>query len=286
MPVPRVPDSLECLDICDETNDRCESPGGTPCTSDGRPCTADVCDAGVCTHPNQDVACDDGVFCNGPDVCAAGECDIHEGDPCTSGGECSDVCNETTNTCWTDAGVACASDGNVCTDDACSGSGWCAHDPYARFQSFATHVVRKDGTDNDRFGLKSTARTADITVAPTVSGLRLEIVDLSGTVLFSSELPAGSFVDVKGDGSLYRFRDKNGSIASANGIFGAVVKRNSSRGLVSVVMKGRNREVPELANSGTISPAPSWGSVPGSGPCLGASYVPCRTRGASTTCHS
>ncbi len=41
---------------------------------DGNPCTDDACIASNCQNTNNTAACDDGVFCNGNDVCNAGAC--------------------------------------------------------------------------------------------------------------------------------------------------------------------------------------------------------------------
>jgi hypothetical protein len=106
---------------------------GMPCEDDGNPCTDDVCDgAGVCTHPDNTAPCDDGVFCNGADVCANGTCE-HAGDPCAGAPECADVCDEGSGTCATPAGTPCADDGQLCTDDQCDGFGACVHLDNAAF---------------------------------------------------------------------------------------------------------------------------------------------------------
>jgi len=99
---------------------------GSPCTDDGNVCTDEECDgAGACLHPDNTANCDDLSFCNGVDTCAGGTCG-HAGDPCTSFGECADVCNDTTDTCDAETmGTSCASDGNVCTNDVCNGTGDC-----------------------------------------------------------------------------------------------------------------------------------------------------------------
>jgi len=133
------------------------------CADDGNVCTDEVCNVGGpgadafgCTHPNNTAPCDDGLFCNGVDTCVAGSCD-HPGDPCSGGGICGDTCNELAGNCFDAAGttcraaagdcdvaesctgasadcptdgfepvgVPCASDGNLCTVDACNGSGTC-----------------------------------------------------------------------------------------------------------------------------------------------------------------
>jgi hypothetical protein len=101
---------------------------GTACTDDANACTDDVCNAGgTCLHNNNTASCDDGVFCNAADTCSAGACTVHAGDPCTSGGECADTCDEDLDTCNLPNGTACTADTNDCTDDICDGSGSCTH---------------------------------------------------------------------------------------------------------------------------------------------------------------
>lgn len=60
------------------------------CPDDDNPCTEDECnpDTGECGIPRSETSCDDGVYCNGADTCDAGECSVHEGNPC------SGTCNE------------------------------------------------------------------------------------------------------------------------------------------------------------------------------------------------
>lgn len=131
-----------CPSACNDgnpcTTDGCNSVSGCthtnntgPCASDGNSCTTDVCDgAGSCTHPDVPAgsSCDDGLFCNGTDTCnATGGCVNHSGDPCPGGPECARTCNEATDNCFDPASTACATDGNVCTDDHCNGAGACVH---------------------------------------------------------------------------------------------------------------------------------------------------------------
>ena len=102
-----------------------EPPGGA-CADDGNGCTNDVCDgAGACAHPNNNDACDDGLFCNGGDTCSGGACSVHAGDPCSGGAECADACDETNDDCFEPPGTSCTDDGNDCTDDECDGAGAC-----------------------------------------------------------------------------------------------------------------------------------------------------------------
>jgi hypothetical protein len=117
----------ECNDACDEVGDTCADPFGTSCTEDQNVCTADICDGeGDCVHSNVSGPCDDGLFCTANDTCIGALC-TGSGDPCASGGECNDACNEGNDNCLTLPDTPCSADENVCTDDVCDGEGACAH---------------------------------------------------------------------------------------------------------------------------------------------------------------
>jgi hypothetical protein len=150
---------------------------GTPC-DDGNTCTANdtcstegicsgilmdcsgldgACILGICNPYNlppsceQDftrknyASCDDAVFCNGPDSCLAGTCELHDGDPCTddyyfcngtescdegndqcvsSGDPCAagTACNEEIDTCFI---VPCFVDGDCDDGNYCNGIETC-----------------------------------------------------------------------------------------------------------------------------------------------------------------
>ncbi len=94
---------------------------GTPCGSDGKSCTTDVCSSGACTHKLK-----------------AGSCLI--GNTCYSGGtqhpylSCQ-YCNPGQAPYgWSPRpnGFSCNSDGKFCTADSCQG-GTCAHTPMAGY---------------------------------------------------------------------------------------------------------------------------------------------------------
>ena len=107
-------------------------PAGSSCTSDGNSCTDDQCNgSGVCQHQNNTAPCNDGLFCNGSDTCSGGSCSGHAGNPCAGGPDCLNGCNEAADNCVSPAGTPCIDDGNACTNDACNGSGNCAHVPNA-----------------------------------------------------------------------------------------------------------------------------------------------------------
>jgi len=102
----------------------CSNPGQC---NDQNPCSTDDCTLGACVYNANAASCDDGLYCNGADMCAAMACTQHLGDPCGSGGECNDACNEANDTCFDQQGIVCSSDGNSCTDDRCDGAGGCGH---------------------------------------------------------------------------------------------------------------------------------------------------------------
>ncbi len=120
----------ECNRGCDEAANSCTfTHAGRACTSDGNDCTDDLCDgAGTCASSANTAFCDDGVFCNGADACAAGSCSDHSGDPCLGGGECNETCGEATFSCTALYGTPCSDDALPCTVDFCDGGGSCAHD--------------------------------------------------------------------------------------------------------------------------------------------------------------
>ena len=102
--------------------------------SDANDCTTDACDpddagadASGCVHVNNADPCDDDLFCNGMDTCDSGGCNLHAGDPCATGSQCADACNEGAESCLDPLGVACTADSNPCTDDQCDGAGACVH---------------------------------------------------------------------------------------------------------------------------------------------------------------
>jgi len=113
-------DALFCngVEFCDPILD-CED-GADPCGSDGIPCTADSCDETLdaCIHTPDNTVCDDGLFCNGPEVCdpeVPGGC-ADGPDPCYSDGiDCTtEVCLEDIDKCRHVPDDDYCNDGNFC----------------------------------------------------------------------------------------------------------------------------------------------------------------------------
>lgn len=134
-------------------------PGTPPSCSDGVACTIDACDEfAKCTHVPNHVACDDGTYCNGVEVCdVVLGCKAGPAVSCSDGIVCTvDACSESEKKCTHTAqnsecndGVFCngvetcsltegcvlgpppsCDDGVGCTVDSCSESeGGCQHVP-------------------------------------------------------------------------------------------------------------------------------------------------------------
>lgn len=158
----RVPDDSLCaaglLGRCDPTSG-CLYEACTPeACDDGNPCTDDACGAESCLHPANADSCDDGIFCNGPDSCAAGSCSVHPGDPCPG----ASVCNEAMGTC-----TGCATDAD-CPEDLLGPFGPCGGFPdtcaTAGMQTRTISSFTCDGgacVRSDRADAQACTRTTD-----------------------------------------------------------------------------------------------------------------------------
>ncbi len=84
--------------LCDEVTDACVECLVDADCDDGDSCTDDTCLTGSCS--NNPVDCDDGLFCNGSEVCVAGVCQSGKDVDCDDFVACTDdSCNETTDSC-------------------------------------------------------------------------------------------------------------------------------------------------------------------------------------------
>lgn len=128
---------------CNETNDSCFSPAGTPCTNDGLFCngneicngsgacghTFDACPPGTDCNEADDVCncgleddCNDGLWCNGEEFCFLGKC-ISTVDRCT--GSYETHCDESNDQCVCCVDSEC-DDGQWCTGEESCNSDTCA----------------------------------------------------------------------------------------------------------------------------------------------------------------
>ncbi|MFN2376641.1 MAG: hypothetical protein ABR538_08895, partial [Candidatus Binatia bacterium] len=114
----------------------CSQHAGDPCPGpDGDGDCTETCDetADACSGPDTEAsACNDGLFCNGADTCAGGNCSVHAGDPCPGAdgdGNCSESCNEAADACsGADANASSCNDGLFCNGaDTCQAGSCSQH---------------------------------------------------------------------------------------------------------------------------------------------------------------
>ncbi len=142
---PNCADSVSCTtDACNEANDTCtHTPNNAPCSdglfcngaevchavngckpgtppncSDGISCTEDACnEAGdTCTHKPKNNLCDNGLFCDGSEVCNLTQgCKPGTAPNCADSVNCTiDSCDEDNNTCKHVPSNALCTDGQFC----------------------------------------------------------------------------------------------------------------------------------------------------------------------------
>ena len=136
-------DGLWCtgVETCDAISD-CQP--GTPLDCDDEiDCTIDTCNevTHMCASTADDALCDDGLWCNGAEVCLERDgCQLGAPRTCDDGVTCTiDSCNETTDTCDH------TPDDGACDDDLwCNGTEYC--DPEVDCQFSATPAC-SDGID-------------------------------------------------------------------------------------------------------------------------------------------
>jgi hypothetical protein len=147
-----------CSEACNPANGNCDQPENTGACTDGVPCNgADTCGGGTCSvhagdpcsptgdcnhachpadgscsDPETGTTCTDSVFCNGTDLCNAGACTTHAGNPCpgpNGDANCSQSCNEGAGDCTlADPDGSGCNDGNLCNGaDTCSGGACSTH---------------------------------------------------------------------------------------------------------------------------------------------------------------
>lgn len=136
-------EELDCLDspaddpaVC--ATDTCASCGAPECAACAKcihPGATEICDGldnncdGVIDEePAASESCDNGVFCDGAEVCASGVCQAGS-DPCDDGSDCTDdSCDEDADTC-DHACLATGWEDPCCGDPGCSAAPACEKEP-------------------------------------------------------------------------------------------------------------------------------------------------------------
>jgi concanavalin A-like lectin/glucanase superfamily protein/uncharacterized protein DUF2341 len=106
--------------LCDAANGRCVDCLADADCDDQVDCTDDSCNiaAGTCENIANNSNCvDDGLYCNGPEICDSQTGCSSEGDPCLNDGLICDEAADECNTCLQDADC---NDNIDCTADSCN----------------------------------------------------------------------------------------------------------------------------------------------------------------------
>jgi hypothetical protein len=103
--------------LCSESLDACVQCLSAANCNDGNVCTTDSCNGqGSCVNSNNTIACNDGLFCTQTDQCSGGAC-VGSGNRCPGL-----ICDEPNDRCVQCLSPADCNDGNLCTNDVCSGN--------------------------------------------------------------------------------------------------------------------------------------------------------------------
>ncbi len=128
----RCSDGVVCngAEICHPTLG-CRAPAGPLDCDDGFDCTVDGCNeqAGGCVHALDHGLCDDGMFCNGVEICSPESgCRAGVAPDCTDSVACTtNACDEDADTCVATPVDRECRDGNPCTVDTCDPALGCLH---------------------------------------------------------------------------------------------------------------------------------------------------------------
>jgi hypothetical protein len=163
-------DGLYCngTEVCDVISG-CH-PGIAPHCADVIDCTVDACDesADSCTHTTNDSVCDDGVFCNGAEVCnTSAGCQPGPPRDCADALACTtDSCNQATDSCTHVANDAACDDGRYCngtetcdaaagcragTAPSCADNVDCTTDACVEESDSCAHTAKDSACDDHQF---------------------------------------------------------------------------------------------------------------------------------------
>jgi cysteine-rich repeat protein len=204
-------------ETCD-SNDGCQA-GVAPIIDDGVACTVDSCDdlADVVIHQPDQLQCDDGVFCNGAELCDLTlGCKGPDAPFVDDGFECTtDFCDEATKTVGHIPDQAVCDTNNPCKVDACILGVGCESTPIADCcgnELFDAGEECDDGNDVSFDGCSSTCVDECMYTS-------------AGTVSDEHKLSAtqGNFYGSLGDGDLFGWAVANPADMDGDGVQDLVI---------------------------------------------------------------
>ncbi len=233
---PAVP-PCEAGESCDPGTGACvtntDAAPGTPCADDANPCTDDACDGlGLCQHPTNTAACEDGNACTTNDQCADGTCVAGPAAVCLACEQCDEL-------------VGC-----VATPRSD-----CKMPTAPKKAQLKLKNAAVDATDQLvwKWGRGEATTFAELGTPTSTDGYALCVFDASAGLVARLTAPAGgtcsgkpcwkqlgSTVSPKG----YRYRDRDGLPDDVDGIL--LKSGSAGRAKVSLKAKGDHVPMPEL----------------------------------------
>lgn len=275
-----------CRDDCQDEGCLAESPTYPvdPLCDDGDACTVDTCDPVGHTCVNT-VSCEEGVACT-IDSCVASACEHTPDDSaCDDNNDCTDdICNGTTGCQHANLTGNSCEDGDLCTLTGTCDSGSCvATDEVFASGSKATFRF-KEGPDDDRAVFKTNVALTDFTTNPTATGMLLLLRDGDNQTILGGDIPSTEFVDKAGTGISFTFKDKDGAVASADGIVSVKIKKIVSKGVAKITAKVKDREMPGADGEFRVSVSILFGTDPAVDECITARFIPCDPQPGKNKC--
>jgi len=275
-----------CRDDCQDEGCLAATPGwpAVALCDDGNGCTSDVCDpfGHQCLNT---LACGDNIFCT-IDSCVAGACDHAPDDlACDDRNPCTDdVCNPTTGCVHANlTGIPC-DDGDPCTVTGTCDTGFCAVTDRARSSKSRLKFRFLDGAADDKMSFKADLSLSDLMSAPDVTGVTVDLFDRDGQSVFSATVPASGFVDKKGTGQKFQFKDRDGAVPGAGGIRLFKIQKNTKKSLAKVKFKAQGTELPGAEGEFLLSMSMLFGADPAVDECITAWQMFCRPKPGKNKC--
>ncbi len=275
-----------CRDDCQDETCIAETPGfpGTSLCDDSDPCTIDTCIPGGagCDHL---ASCEEGVACT-VDACAVTSC-THTPDDllCDDGNDCTDdVCNATTGCVYANLTGNGCEDGDFCTVTGTCATGDCQATDVSLGGKGKIVVRFKPGPDDDKASMKGELPLAEFTSDPTSTGLEVLLFDEDDVGVYSAQIPAGLFEDLKGDGSKFRYRASDASPPTAAGVRAVSIRLSPTKGVAKAKIKLKDFELPGALGQSSMSLSLLFGADPALDECLTLRSLPCSASSARTKC--
>jgi hypothetical protein len=82
----------------------------------------------------------------------------------------------------------------------------------------------------------------------------------------------------------FKFRDKSGSVASANGIEKLQIKKSTKKNVAKAKLKMRGTEIPAVGTQPQMAFSLLFGTDPATDDCITASSDTCKPRGDRNSC--